>query len=197
MNFDLLGAMVSATSTLLFIRINAMAWPVGLLATVINGMLYWNSGIYAEMVLELVYAVSMFYGWYLWFLKKNSVNPKAIRAAFRTKHLSQALFYVAGLFLVIYYTLSRHTPSTVPFMDAMTTSLSLLAQWLMCHKIIWTWVVWLVTDAIYAFMYWNKQLPYHVALMLVYSGMAVGGFVYWYKQGAMPPMANTNQCAEV
>lgn len=187
MNFDLFGALISFTSTVLFIRINALAWPIGLLATLVNGILYWQSGIYAEMILELLYAVSMFYGWYLWFLNREPMNPKIIRATFSIKLLTQLIVYLTCLFLIIYYVLSSHTPSTVPLMDAMTTSLSLLAQWLMCHKIIWTWILWLITDALYAVIYWNKQLPYHVILMCVYCTMAIGGFVYWRRKGALAP----------
>ena len=48
MLFDLIGALTSLLSTYFFIRMNNKAWPVGMLATVLNGWLYWYKGIYAE-----------------------------------------------------------------------------------------------------------------------------------------------------
>lgn len=184
MLFDTMGALVSLLSTYLFIRLNNKAWLVGMLATCLNGWLYWHKGIYADMFLEIFYFLSMCYGWYLWD-NHYSINQGKIPSQGKqlsTKQWVLLPIVLFSIFLTIYYLLKTQTNSNVAFMDAATTALSLMAQWLMCHKIILTWVLWFITDAVYAFMYLSKDLPVHCGLMLIYTGMAITGYWVWAKQ---------------
>jgi nicotinamide mononucleotide transporter len=92
------------------------------------------------------------------------------------------------------YLLETFTHSTVALLDAATTSLSLVAQWLMCHKIIITWVLWFITDVLYAAMYLSKNLPFHSILMIIYTGMAIAGYLVWarrYKKISSAPPSNS------
>jgi nicotinamide mononucleotide transporter len=182
MVFDIIGAFVSLLSTYFFIQLNNKAWPVGILATALNGWLYWHKGIYADMILEFCYFLSLCYGWYLW-RKKDINNTLGIeQATLNTLTLRQWMALGTSLclmYILIHYFLQSFTNSNIAFMDAASTSLSLVAQWLMCHKIIATWLLWFITDALYAFMYYAKDLPFHTILMLVYTGMAVTGYWVW------------------
>lgn len=154
------------------------------LATGLNGWLYWSHGIYGDMLLEGLYFLSMGYGWYQWqrigTVKKPFFSPR--EKQFNRQYSLALILLFAVLFLLSYYLLKTFTQSTVVLMDAITTSLSLIAQLLMCHKIIFTWIVWFITDFIYGLMYFQKALPYHSLLMLLYMGMAVGGYWVWAKR---------------
>lgn len=177
---DLLGTIASLLSTYLFIRLHKAAWLVSLVAILINGWLYWQKGIYADMVLEMLYFLSICYGWLQW-QKPRPENSSDVK----TLTFSQWCFIpllVGSLFLAIVYLLHRYTATTVANLDALTTSLSLVAQWLMCHKFIATWMLWLITDTIYAYLYLIKQLPFHTLLMMTYTGMALAGYWVWRRQ---------------
>jgi nicotinamide mononucleotide transporter len=184
MLFDLIGALVSLLSTYYFIRLNNKAWPVGLLATILNGWLYWHKGIYADMVLELIYFLSMCYGWSRWYRQATDKNNSGQKPLGQLNSLQwiTLVFFLGALFLFIVYLLQAFTHSTVPVLDAATTSMSLVAQWLMCHKIIATWILWFITDALYAVMYLSKNLPFHSILMLIYTGLAITGYLVWTKK---------------
>jgi nicotinamide mononucleotide transporter len=190
MLFDLTGALISLLSTYFFIRMNNKAWLVGIAATCLNGWLYWRKGIYADMVLEALYFLSMSYGWYQW--NKPVMNDTHDFNG-SLNYLSPIqwgfLFLLLGIvFILIQYLLQAFTHSTVATLDAATTSLSLVAQWLMCHKIIVTWILWFITDAIYAFMYFHKNLPFHSLLMLIYTGMAITGYLLWARKVKVMPL---------
>lgn len=183
MLYDFIGAVLSLLSTYYFIHINIKAWPVGLLATCFNGWLYWHKGIYADMCLESVYFLSICYGWYRW--SRESSKPYVYNSVFKRLSFSQWI-YISLLFItlysVIYYLLIHFTHSTVAKLDAITTSLSLIAQCFMCYKVIATWVFWFFADAIYAWLYLSKDLSIHTLLMFLYMGMAIIGFFKWYKK---------------
>lgn len=197
MLFDLVGTLCSLLSTYYFIRLNSKAWIVGIAATCVNGALYWYKGIYADMTLEGFYFFSMGYGWYKWQIStKNYFKHSVLLGQLSTTQWLILFFSCCTLFALIYTILALFTQSTVILLDTLTTTLSLAAQWLMCHKIIGTWILWFLTDALYAWMYLSKSLPFHTFLMIIYTGMAFIGYVSWTRRAPRPsvsahPMTST------
>ncbi|WP_133129770.1 nicotinamide riboside transporter PnuC [Legionella yabuuchiae] len=182
MIYDLTGAIVSLIATYFFIQQNKKAWSISLIATLFNAWLYFTHGIYADMALECFYFASAAYGWYCWSL--SEVNAKSATKAIIRLSLRSWVYLLIGTgtgFALILLLLINVTNSTIPGLDAFTTSMSLAAQLLMCHKVLSTWIFWLVTDAIYAVLYWHKQLPFHTVLMMLYMAMAIVGYKTWSK----------------
>ncbi len=180
MFFDVIGSIFSLLSTYYFIRLNNKAWLMGIIATCVNGFLYWHKGIYADAGLELFYFFSMGYGWYQWLNLKHK-ESKPIRYL-TLGQLAMVLLLLSSLTGLFYYLLHHYTSSQVAALDAGTTALSLTAQLLMCHKIIFTWVLWFISDALYVCMYFNKELPFHSFLMVLYTILAITGFITWYRK---------------
>ncbi|ASQ45471.1 nicotinamide riboside transporter PnuC [Legionella clemsonensis] len=190
MLLDIVGTVASLLATYYFIQISNKAWPVSLLATLINGLLYWQKGIYADMALESFYFFSTCYGWYLW----RSSNPRTTKIITKLS-TTQWLVLTAvtfALFLFIANLLKTFTRSDIAILDSLTTSLSLAAQWLMCYKLIATWILWFLTDAVYSYLYFQKQLPFHSLLMLVYTIMAIAGYRSWAKRQDKLPLSVNN-----
>lgn len=183
--YDLLGALASLVSTYFFIRQDRKAWAVSLLAIGINGFLYWEKGIYADTCLEAFYFFTTCYGWYRWSLHK--FEPRSIPKYLTSYQWLYLLLATAVIYGLVFHLLHAFSNSNVAVLDALTTSLSLCAQWLMCHKIMATWILWFFTDVLYAVMYGYKNLPFHTLLMLIYTGMAITGYVLWAKQRYTEP----------
>ncbi|PJD93277.1 MAG: nicotinamide mononucleotide transporter [Legionella sp.] len=183
-SIDLLGATCSLLSTYYFIRLQNKAWFTGLVATSINGWLYWNKGIYADVMLEIIFALGMGYGWYQWQHDKTkpqkTSDPQSIDSLSFWHWTLLGMIFIA-LLSTIYLVLTVYTNSTIAFLDALTVSLSLAAQWLMCKKNIMTWILWFIADALYVFIYLSKQLPFHSMLMTVYLILAIIGYRKWSK----------------
>lgn len=192
MIYDFIGAIASLLSTYLFIRLKASAWLVGLFAIVVNTWLYWHKAIYADMCLEAFYFLSTCYGLYLW---TKGTKPTHSILQKLSKPVWLALLFTTTLLCIgIYLLLSSKTNSTVPILDAFTTALSLLAQLLLCYKVLATWIFWFIADACYAAMYYQKNLPFHAALMIIYTGMAVAGYITWKKKcSRLVPQGLTNE----
>ncbi|MCC5016220.1 MULTISPECIES: nicotinamide riboside transporter PnuC [unclassified Legionella] len=183
MLLDLFGASVSLLSTYFFIRLDSKAWLTTLLATCLNGWLYWQKGIYADMLLEAFYFFSVCYGWYLWRLPAKGDKPFILQLS-----IKQWLFVgaIVGLFYtIIAKLLLTFTHSNVAVLDALTTALSLVAQGLMCYRAIATWILWFLTDVLYAYLYFQKELPFHFLLMLLYTTMAITGYLRWARRRAI------------
>lgn len=89
----------------------------------------------------------------------------------------------AAAHIGLYLLLTRFTDSTVPFWDAGTTALSVVAMWMLSRKLVEQWLVWLVVDLVTVGLYLYKDLPYTAGLYALYSALAVAGYLRWRRAG--------------
>ncbi len=175
-------------------RADIRLWVVGLIMPVVHGVLYYRSGLYADCSMQVYYVLAGLYGWAVWqrgrSRMKNAKNiptdrraPKSFAIA-RTP-LRQVPLLVGAYALVhagIYLLLVRFTNSTVPFWDSFTTALSVVAMWMLSRKYAEQWLVWLVVDLTTVGLYFYKEIPFTAGLYLLYSALAVAGYLRWNRQ---------------
>lgn len=174
---DPMGASLSLACTYYLTAAYRSAWLIGLCAIILNAILYWQKGIYGALFLELIYFVSSIYGWYQWHASQNRPT-RAIR------HLSikEGVFFISlamlGTIMIAAF-LSQWTDSEVPYWDAAITAMSLIAQWLLCLKVIQCWLVWFVVDAMVASLHLYKGIPFHSIIHWIYLLLALLGYWRW------------------
>lgn len=175
---DFTGAMLSLTSTYYFTQAKRFAWVIALCAIILNSILYWQKGIYGHFCLEVIYSFSMVYGWFQW--QSSNASIRTIRSL----SWKEGVFYgtvACCSILILSKMLIHYTDSELPYWDATSTVLSLLAQWMLCLKIIHCWFLWFIVDAMIASMQYYKGIPFHSAVHWIYLSMAVLGYWKWKK----------------
>jgi nicotinamide mononucleotide transporter len=179
---ELLGAILGILYVVLSIRQNIFTWPTGLLTSVLYIVVFYKSALYAAMSLQVYYVFISIYGWYFWLRGKNSNNK--LQAPVQ-KINKQFLLRIGAVTLLIYgfilFILINFSDSDVPFMDSLTTSLSITATWMLARKYIEHWIIWIFVDIVSSGLYIYKNLWPTVVLFLVYTVMAFIGYVEWKK----------------
>jgi nicotinamide mononucleotide transporter len=179
---ELLGAVLGIAYIFFSIRQSILTWPVGLLTSALYVWVFLVSKLYADMSLQLYYVFISIYGWYEW-LHGSGTDPKdGLKISRLTLRLTTVLLAASAfLFLLIWYILTNFTDSPVPLADALATSLSIVTTWMLARKILEQWLVWIFVDAFSVGLFWYKGLMPTVILFVVYTIMAVTGFVKWRK----------------
>lgn len=163
------------------IRQHYLTWPVGLLNALFYIVVFFSSKIYADMTLQFYYVAISLYGWWSWHHGSTPGHSLEVtRTGINLWLKLIALFLL--LFAVIAYVLVEFTDSTVPYWDAITTSMSIIATWMLARKKIEHWLVWVLVDAISIGLFIVKELYPTTILFLVYTVLAVYGYFEWKKE---------------
>jgi len=73
------------------------------------------------------------------------------------------------------------TDSNVPWWDSFTTALSVIALWMLAHKYVEQWLVWIVIDVACCGIYVYKGLYFTAFLYGFYAVVAIFGYLKWKK----------------
>jgi nicotinamide mononucleotide transporter len=178
---EVLGVVLSIIYLVLSIRQNILLWPVGILSAVMYMIVFYESKFYADMGLNAYYFVISIYGWINWSgaARKEHGEPPVISVGLKRGMFLFLIMVV--IFFIIGYLLDRYTDSPIPYWDALTTAGSIVATWMLTRKILEHWIVWIFIDLISMGLYIYRGLYPTAFLFLVYTTMAVVGYVEWRR----------------
>lgn len=167
------------------IRQNIFTWPTGLLTSLLYTVIFFRSGFYADMGLQIYYVIISIYGWYFWLRgdrKNNESNTHVPVIHLSNKVLMVCLLVTVVVYVIIVLILINFTDSTVPYMDSLTTALSITATWMLAKKYLEHWLIWIFVDLVSAGLYVYKELWPTVVLFVIYTIMAYVGYTEWKKE---------------
>lgn len=184
---ELIAALLGVISVWLLVRRNVLAFPIGIVMVILYAVVFYQTKFYADMGLQFIYVIMQAQGWYEWTRGDRDAEDKIsiIRLNQRQWMLTAVLLLIGTL--LIGYTMHRFTDAALPWVDAFTTSLSLLAQWWMNKKYLENWALWIAVDIIYLYQYTAKALYFTTALYAVFLVLAWMGWQEWRKKAAALP----------
>ena len=110
----------------------------------------------------------------------------------RRSILPLVLAAVAGTALIA-FALHSYTDSTTEIADAATTSVSLVAQYMLNRRWLENWFVWIAVDVAYVGLFLYKGLNITAALYLLFIGLCVFGLRGWMRARARQTGAATRR----
>lgn len=164
------------------IKGNKKLWVYGFITSFLYVYVCYTAGIYADMAINIYYVAVSIYGWIHWTFYRNRNSKKIPVTKTKLKEFVIITLITIVLFIGIGYILKNYTDSNIPYWDAFTTSASITATWMLARKILEHWLIWILVDAISIGLYIFKGLYPTALLFLVYTTMAVVGYIEWKKQ---------------
>ncbi|MBK9795452.1 MAG: nicotinamide mononucleotide transporter [Holophagaceae bacterium] len=177
---EVFGFITGAACVALLVRQNIWNWPIGIANNLVFIVLFYRTGLYADVGLQGFYIAISLYGWWSWL--HGGRDHGALQVA-RVRPLVAALLAgaVIGLTALLAWLLRRYTNSTVPVLDSLITALSLVAQFMMTRKWLENWLVWITANCLSVGLLIYKGLYVTSALYLVYQVLCVLGWIEWRR----------------
>jgi nicotinamide mononucleotide transporter len=155
-------------------------WPLGIANSLFLLIVFMRARLYADSALQILYVVLGFLGWY-WWLHGDAHRAKLSvkRSPLSTLLVLVLLLIPATLGMTLYL---QSIKDSSPFLDALTTCLSLAAQYLLTRKFIESWLLWIGVDVIYIYLYASRDLYLTSVLYLLFLTMCLMGWKEWKQQ---------------
>jgi nicotinamide mononucleotide transporter len=142
-------------------------FPIGLI----------NVRLFADAGLQIVYFVLGVIGWWMWLYGGENLTRLIVSRATAGELAIMIVLAAAGTFVM--WRLLQPLSGAASFWDALTTSISLVSQWLLNRKRLENWMGWILVDAIYVPLYAYKHLYLTAFLYAIFLLMATMGFRAW------------------
>jgi nicotinamide mononucleotide transporter len=166
------------------IRVNATGWPLAIVSSLMYFALFWNSKLYGDASLQIVFVLVAGWGWWQWL--RGTLDDGS---ALKVRSLSlQGRWLMLGVLAVAWpsvgFFLKTFTDTDVPWWDAFPTAASLIGQWLLGRKYVENWPTWIVVNGVSVALFAYKGLWLTTLLYLVFIVMAACGWRAWQRLAA-------------
>jgi len=173
------GFATGAASVWLAVRQNPWNWPFGVANAVLLFVLFFRHRLYGDMSLQVLFAALCLLGWYRWLFGGEAHSRLLVTRISRAGAIAYA---VAGVVATAIFTpYLRSVGDASPLLDALTTVLSVEAQYLMTRKVIEHWLIWMAADVIYVWLYADRGLYVTALLYVIFFAMCVAGWRDWWR----------------
>jgi nicotinamide mononucleotide transporter len=176
---ETLGFVTGAACVYLVIKQNVWTFPIGIANNVALAILFIPTRLYSDAGLQVVYVILGFHGWWCWLYGGTERTKLDIQRASARILVVSAVVTIAGTYPLML--LLQWLKGSVPFLDAFTTMLSLVAQYLLNRKLIENWYFWMTADVLYVYIYIIKKLDLTAVLYAIFFAMCVAGYIAWRK----------------
>ncbi len=192
---ELAGTVLYLWSVWLIARRNMLTWPVGIASVLLYMTLFYQIRLYSDALEQVYYLGAGVYGWWYWSRsgpdkpeqpRVAEVSYSSGRAGLIWLILTVALAAVLGRIMSHVHLWAPGTfpeAASYPYLDALTTVMSLTAMWLMVRKHIESWIYWIVVDVIGIGLYYAKDVKFVSLLYLILLVLAIRGLIDWNRAG--------------
>jgi nicotinamide mononucleotide transporter len=164
-------------------RNNVHTWWTGIVGTALFGWLFYESHLFADVLLQLFFVATGFYGWWKWLRGGDSGAQLPVTHA----TVASLLWIVpAGLAATAGYGALLHhfTSAYAPFFDSAVLVFSVIGQILMMQRRVENWGFWLLVNSIATPLYFSRGLNLTALLYAFFWFNAAVSWRSWRKLAA-------------
>jgi len=175
---EIVGVIAGLLSVYFAVKEDNRTWSIGMLNAAMFGVMFFVGRYYVNVGLQALYVLYNLYSWRMWLRGGPQNTPPAPTRTPRAAWLPM-LLAVAGFVVLFGWVFDNFTDGALPYWDALTTALSLVAQYALTRKWLENWGIWITANAIYIGLGVAGGNYWFAALQVAYIALSVSGYVRW------------------
>jgi nicotinamide mononucleotide transporter len=169
---EAIAVLLALLGVIFTIQGKRICWILNVLSGLVYLKVFATSGLKGQMFLQLLYVGMGIYGYVSW----NSEKIVEFKSLGFPKTFALTLFALS-VGLVCFKLVSE-----VLLLDALITSVSVLAAFLVARRAVESWILWFCVDAVSIGMFCYQKLYLTAALFFVYALLSIAGYNEWSKK---------------
>ncbi|MGA2710465.1 MAG: nicotinamide riboside transporter PnuC [Steroidobacteraceae bacterium] len=182
-SLELIAFIVSVLGVWLTTARSLWNFPFSLLSVALYGVIFYQVKLYADMGLQGIFAATLLYGLWQWLHGRSTSGEVLVTRVGPTEILISIVIGVAAAG-ALGFLLHEHTDASLPWIDSLLLSGSLVASIWAARRNIENWWVWIVVDVLYVGVYLIKHLYLTAVLYAAFVLLAVLGLRRWQAAAA-------------
>lgn len=204
---EVVGAVFGIASVFFAKKENIWVYPTGIISTATYVFLLSHWALYGDLIINIYYTLMSIYGWYMWAKISDNTNAHIpiSRTNFADKLKAIGIFIFTSVFVIVVYRYYEVMPKlgfsetiqlawgkltagnlqnfreATPYIDTFTTGIFFAAMWLMAHKKIENWTLWIIGDVVSIPLYLVKGYGFTTIQYLVFLVIAIMAYFSWRK----------------
>ncbi len=179
--FEIIDVLINILGVWLTTQRIRWCWPVSVVAVLLYAWIFFEVKLYCDMLLQLIFAVLQGYGWWRWSQGYSAAGKVGVHRLPRREALVSLAVGLAGAVL-LGALMQRYTDASAPWIDALLSSLSLVASFWAARKYVASWALWIVLDSAYVGLFLFKDLQLTAALYAGFVILATYGLLAWRSE---------------
>ena len=177
---DPLNFVLGIVGVWLMIKRTLWAFPVGLVAVTVQGVLFYQTHFPADAALQVFYFVMLAWGWRHW-VRDRGDAPELPVTTLAWRGRAFTLLAAAAATVVWALTVGRWMKAAMPWRDAFIAAFAVAAQLLQVRKNLENWPLWVLTNLVAVVSYWSAELAFTAFLYTIYLVMSFMGWREWSR----------------
>jgi len=191
---EFFGTIFTAWSVYLAAKNKILTWPTSIIGIILYAFLFYQVQLYSDLLEQIYYFVTSFWGWWLWTHPKegsSEKDKKELKVGYTDKKGNViAVVSIVVLTVLLGYLMSIihlifpkyfGVPASFPYLDAFTTVMSFIATVYLAKRRIENWYLWIIVDVIGVWLYYQKGVVFISLLYFAFLINAFYGYVKWSK----------------
>ena len=150
---SLVSGLLGITSVILCSQGNIWTFAFGFGQILTYSGLCWMERFYAGLLMNAFYFLSQIYGIYAWQRQRTGDSVVIVPRSLQLNRFVLLCAIVAVVSVGVGWLLSRYTDDSQPYLDAVTTVVSIVAQVMLVMAIRQQWWLWLFVDVLFVAMW--------------------------------------------
>jgi nicotinamide mononucleotide transporter len=189
---DQLNLVLGLVGVVLMVRRSLWAFPVGLVAVSVQGVLFYRTGFPADAALQIFFFISLVWGWWHW-VKHRGAAPELPVTRLSRQELALTLLGAGAATAGWALFAAPYLHSVMPWRDGFIAMFSVAAQILQVKKNLENWALWTAINAVAIVSYWSAELAFTAFLYAIYLLLGLIGWWEWSKARKKQPQMDTDQ----
>jgi nicotinamide mononucleotide transporter len=191
---EFFGVLFGIVAVTLSAKANIWSWPIGVVNVILAFFFYYQVQLYPDMLLQVFFLATNLIGWWRWGNPKAEEEDKKRELKVSRMKMNQFIFIssigLSGTILFGFMASKLHhwlpsiflLPSSFPYIDSFILVMSVIATFMMVHKKIECWVLWILIDIVATIVYYVKGAKFYSAEYLALTVLATFGLWHWIKE---------------
>jgi len=173
---EVFAVLTSYTCTYLCVKERRINYPLGAISSAAYAVLFWQSGLFASVILNAYLVPTLIYGWIRW---GKDTNARVVTHV--SLKMVPVYLLVAGVGYLGASVLSNAIGGNMAWTDGLILAGTILAQFLLDNKKLENWGVWALVNVFAIYTYYTTGLFLVAAQYVLFLGNTLYGYLVWKK----------------